>query len=41
MTKSSRWWRRFLVRGVFWRQFLRWAVLNVPLWLEPTVMASW
>jgi predicted LPLAT superfamily acyltransferase len=33
--------RRFLVRGVFWRQFLRWAVLNVPLWLEPVVMAAW
>lgn len=35
------WFRRFLVQGVFWRQFLRWAVLNVPLWLEPIVMASW
>ena len=35
------WLRRFLVHGVFWRQFLRWAVLNVPLWLEPIVMAAW
>jgi len=35
------WWRRFLVRGVFWRQFLRWAVLNVPVWLEPVVIAWW
>jgi len=33
--------RRFHVRGVFWRQFLRWAVLNVPSWLEPIVMAFW
>jgi len=33
--------RHFLVRGVFWRQFLRWAVLNIPMWLEPTVMAWW
>lgn len=33
--------RRFLVRGVFWRQFLRWAVLNVPLWTEPAIMAFW
>jgi len=33
--------RRFLVQGVFWRQVLRWAVLNVPLWIEPIVMASW
>ncbi|HYM60883.1 MAG TPA: lysophospholipid acyltransferase family protein [Thermoanaerobaculia bacterium] len=35
------WWKRFLVRGVFWRQFLRWAVLNVPLFIEPIVEASW
>jgi lauroyl/myristoyl acyltransferase len=33
--------RRFLVRGVFWRQFLHWAVLNIPIWLEPAVMAWW
>lgn len=39
--RRDRWWSRFLVRGVFWRQFLRWAVLNVPSWLEPVVMASW
>ncbi len=35
------WLRRFLVRGVFWRQFLHWAVLNIPLWLEPAVIAWW
>lgn len=40
MTQAA-WWRRFLVRGVFWRQFLRWAVLNTPLWIEPLVMAFW
>jgi len=33
--------RRFLVRGVFWRQFLRWAVLNVPPWIEPAIIAFW
>lgn len=33
--------RRFLVHGVFWRRVLRWAVLNVPIWLEPAVIASW
>ena len=33
--------RRFLVRGVFWRQFLRWAVLNVPPWIEPSIIAFW
>jgi len=35
------WWRRFLVRGVFWRQFLRWAVLNIPIWVEPAAIAWW
>jgi lauroyl/myristoyl acyltransferase len=35
------WFRRFLVQGVFWRQFLRFAVLNVPMWVEPTVIAFW
>lgn len=35
------WSRRFVVHGVFWRQFLRFAVLNVPLWTEPIVMATW
>lgn len=39
--KQSAWWRRFLVRGVAWRQGLRWAVLNVPIWLEPVVIGSW
>lgn len=29
------------MQGVFWRQFLRWAVLHVPLWVEPAVLASW
>ncbi|HYU23745.1 MAG TPA: lysophospholipid acyltransferase family protein, partial [Thermoanaerobaculia bacterium] len=31
----------FLVHGVFWRQFLRWAVLNVPPWFEPAIIAFW
>jgi lauroyl/myristoyl acyltransferase len=39
--RQSAWWRRFLVRGVFWRQILRFAVLNVPPWVEPIVMAFW
>lgn len=33
--------RRFLVRGVFWRQFSRWAVLNLPPWIEPAVVGFW
>jgi lauroyl/myristoyl acyltransferase len=40
VTRSA-WWRRFLVRGVFWRQLLRFAILNVPPWIEPIVMAFW
>src|SRR5205085_6430429 len=35
------WWRRFLVRGVFWRQFLHWAVRTVPPWIEPAAIAFW
>lgn len=41
MMTQPAWWRRFLVRGVFWRQLLRWAVLNVPIWLEPVCIGSW
>jgi phosphatidylinositol dimannoside acyltransferase len=33
--------RRFRVHGVVWRQLLRWAVLNVPIWLEPAAIALW
>ena len=33
--------RRFLVKGVFWRKLLRFAVMNAPLWIEPFVMAFW
>lgn len=29
------------MQGVFWRRFLRWAVLNTPLWLEPLILAVW
>ena len=37
----SGWLRRFLVRGVFWRRFLRFAVLNVPTWMEPIAIGTW
>jgi predicted LPLAT superfamily acyltransferase len=37
----QRWWRRFHARGVFWRQLLRWAILTVPVWIEPAVIAWW
>ena len=35
------WAKRFLARGVFWRQLLRYAVLNCPPYAEPVVMAFW
>src|SRR4051794_23060832 len=38
---QSAWWRRFFVRGVFWRQLLRFGILNVPPWIEPIIMAFW
>jgi phosphatidylinositol dimannoside acyltransferase len=34
------WWRRFDVRGVFWRQLLHWAVFNVPIWIEPLAIGT-
>lgn len=35
------WLRGFLVHGVIWRRLLRWAVLNLPLWVEPTALSTW
>lgn len=32
---------RFSVRGVFWRQLLRFAVRNTPIWLETSVIGFW
>jgi predicted LPLAT superfamily acyltransferase len=29
------------VNGVYWRRLLRWGVLNMPLWVEPTVLSTW
>lgn len=36
-----RYFRRFLAHGVFWRRFLRFAVVSVPTWIEPAIMAFW
>ena len=38
---SQPFWRRFLVRGVFWRQFIRFANLHLPSWIEPVVVGFW
>lgn len=29
------------MQGVFWRQLLRFGVLNMPPWIEPVIMAFW
>ncbi len=38
---SSRWWRRFAVRGVFWRHYLDFGVTNVPFYLVPMSVFFW
>jgi lauroyl/myristoyl acyltransferase len=35
----AQWRNRFEVRGVAWRQMLRWAVLNIPIAVEPIAIA--
>lgn len=37
----SRFAKRFKVRGLFWRQFIVWAVNNVPAYLEPVMLPIW
>lgn len=32
---------RFHTHGLFWRRALRWSVLNLPLWVEPTALSTW
>ncbi|HEU4521239.1 MAG TPA: lysophospholipid acyltransferase family protein [Thermoanaerobaculia bacterium] len=36
----TRWAKRFLIRGVFWRELLRYSVLNCPPFLEPVAIAA-
>jgi lauroyl/myristoyl acyltransferase len=35
------WLRRFAVRGVFWRQYLDWAVRNLPFYMLPFLIWFW
>ena len=37
----TEWMRRFAVRGVFWRQYLDWALLNVPFYFLPVLVWFW
>ena len=32
---AASWLRRFAVRGVFWRQYLDWAIVNLPFYFYP------
>ena len=38
---SRRWFRRFAVRGVFWRHYLDFGVSNVPFYLQPIMLFFW
>src|SRR5450432_1654188 len=37
MTGSENYLRRFAVRGVFWRQYLDWATINMPFYTYPVL----
>jgi phosphatidylinositol dimannoside acyltransferase len=41
MSKIANWMRRFAVRGVFWRQYLDWALANVPFYFLPLLIWFW
>jgi lauroyl/myristoyl acyltransferase len=37
----NNWWARFAVRGVFWRQYLDWAMVNLPFYFQPAFLFFW
>jgi lauroyl/myristoyl acyltransferase len=39
--RESSWARRFAVRGVLWRQYLDWAVLNTPFYMHFVLLCFW
>jgi lauroyl/myristoyl acyltransferase len=41
MTEMHQWFRRFAVRGVFWRHYLDFGVTNVPFYLVPMTVFFW
>jgi KDO2-lipid IV(A) lauroyltransferase len=41
VTLFSRIRQRFVIRGLFWRQFLAWSQGNLPHYLEPLLMNAW
>lgn len=38
---NPEWWRRFAVRGVFWRRYLDFGLTNVPFYLRPVTIFFW
>lgn len=41
MSSHHSWLRRFAVRGVFWRQYLDWAMANLPFYFLPFLLWFW
>jgi lauroyl/myristoyl acyltransferase len=41
MTESRRWFHRFAVRGVLWREYLDFGLTNVPFYLRPVMIFFW
>jgi lauroyl/myristoyl acyltransferase len=41
MRNLTNWTHRFAVRGVFWRQYLDWALFNVPFYFMPVLACFW
>lgn len=40
-SSTPRWARKFAVRGVFWREYLDWAVINAPFYLHFVLLCYW
>lgn len=41
MNDSHEWLRGFAVRGVFWRKYLDWAIINLPFYFHPLFVCFW
>jgi len=41
MAKLRNWLGRFAVRGVFWREYLDWAIANIPFYIIPFLIWFW
>lgn len=41
MTAFRSWFHRFAVRGVLWRRYMDWAVINLPFFLYPILEFFW